>query len=254
MALERAAQMARLAESGQVTLFEGAAREPVMDSLRLPETTPWTASETAAREKEMLGFYFSEHPLTALEPELRHLTSGRLAHVMSRPDGTEVRAAGILAGIKTVADRKGNTMAFLTLEDDTARIECLAFADLYAQKRPVLETDRVLWVKARVSRREGDQPKLVAGEIRSWEEARAKAFALHVDVQADLFGKGLAPRLDAILASHAGEVPVYLHVLESDGKRTVLRSRKYRVTAGDDLTANLSALLGPGSARWAPRL
>jgi DNA polymerase-3 subunit alpha len=255
MALERAAQMARVAESGQSLLFEGATREPVMDTLRLPETMPWTKSETAAREKEMLGFYFSEHPLAALEAELRHLTSGRLASVMNRPDGTEVRAAGILAGVKTVADRKGNTMAFLTLEDDTARIECLAFADLYAQKRPVLETDRVLWVKARVSRREGDQePKLVAGEIRSWEEARAKAFALHVEVQADLFGKGLAPRLDEILASHAGEIPVYLHVLESDGKRTVLRSRKYRVNAGDDLTANLSALLGPGSARWAPRL
>jgi len=60
--------------------------------------------------------------------------------------------------------------------------------------------------------------------------------------------------MDEILASHAGEVPVYLHVVEEGGKRTVLRSRKYRVAAGDDLTANLSALLGPGSARWAPRL
>ncbi|HEV8481692.1 MAG TPA: DNA polymerase III subunit alpha [Candidatus Eisenbacteria bacterium] len=255
LALERAQQMARLAESGQAMLFEGATRETVIDVLRLPETAPWSPSETAAREKEMLGFYFSEHPLAALENELRHLTSGRLAQVMNRPDGTEVRAAGILAGVKTVADRKGNTMAFLTLEDDTGRVECLAFADLYAEKRPVLEIDRVLWVKARVSRREeGDTPKLVAAEIRSWGEARAKAFALHVEVQADLFGTGLAPRLDAILASHAGEIPVYLHVLESDGKRTVLRSRKYRVAAGDALTADLSALLGPGAARWAPRL
>ena len=255
LALERAQETLRRAESGQTFLFDGGAPEAAaMDALRLPESAPWSATETAAREREILGFYFSEHPLAALEPELRHVTTGRLSEVLSRPDGADVRAAGILAGLKTVADRKGNPMAFLTLEDDTARVECLLFADLFAQKRTILTADRVIWVKARVSRREGDVPKLVAAEIRSWEEARAKAFALHVEVQADLFGKGLAPRLDEILASHAGEVPVYLHLLETGGKRTVLRSRKYRVATGDDLTADLSALLGPGSARWAPKL
>jgi len=255
-ALERAQQVLRERESGQVTLFGGeeGGRPGAVEPLRLPTLAAWRAAEMAAREKEVLGFYLSEHPLAALEPEMRHLTSGRLSHCLARPDGADVRAAGIVVGVKSVPDRKGNPMAFVQVEDDTSRVECVIFSDLFARKRPLLVADRVVWVRGRVSCREAEQPKLVLEELLSWEEARGKAFALHLEVQADLFRGGLAGRLDQVLASHAGEVPVYLHVVESGGRRTVLRSRKYRVVAEDAVTVDLTALLGPGSARWAPRL
>jgi DNA polymerase-3 subunit alpha len=255
-ALERAQQVVRERESGQGILFGGGepGRPGGCEPLRLPQVSAWRATEMAAREKEVLGFYLSEHPLVALAPELRHLTSGRLSHCLARPDGTDVRAAGIVVGVKSVPDRKGNPMAFVQVEDDTSRVECVIFSELFARKRPVLVADRVVWVRGRVSCRDAGEPKLVLEEVLAWEEARAKAFALHLEVQADLFRGGLAGRLDRVLAAHAGEVPVYLHVLESGGRRTVLRSRKYRVAAEDAVTLDLAALLGPGSARWAPRL
>jgi DNA polymerase-3 subunit alpha len=255
-ALERAQQVLRERESGQGMLFGGGEpdRPGGCEPLHLPPTAAWRAAEMAAREKEVLGFYLSEHPLGALETEMRHLTSGRLGHCLARPDGADVRAAGIVVGVKSVPDRKGNPMAFVQVEDDTSRVECVVFSDLFAKKRPVLVADRVIWVRGRVSCRDAGEPKLVLDEVLAWEEARAKALALHLEVQADLFRGGLAGHLDQVLAAHAGEVPVYLHMLESGGRRTVLRSRKYRVAAEDAVTVDLIALLGPGSARWAPRL
>ena len=64
----------------------------------------------------------------------------------------------------------------------------------------------------------------------------------------------LGNRLDELLSAHSGPTPVYLHVLEDSGRRTVLRSRKYRVRACDEVTNALTTVLGPGRARWAPRL
>jgi DNA polymerase-3 subunit alpha len=253
--LERAQQLVREEESGQESLFGGVAPGSSADvTMVLPDAKAWSASETASREKEVLGFYLSEHPIAAFSRELRHLTTAELANCLARPDGTEVRAAGVVTGIKKIPDRKGNTMAFVSLEDESGSLECLVFSDLFASKGASIETDQLIWVKARVSKREGDTGKLVASDLLAWNEARSKAFALHLDLEAGGFGGELSLRLDELLSAHSGNTPVYLHVLEDGGRRTVLRSRKYRVRACDEVTTALATVLGPGRARWAPRI
>jgi hypothetical protein len=111
-----------------------------------------------------------------------------------------------------------------------------------------------VWTRARVSRREGEAAKLVANDLLGWDEARGRALALHLDLGADALAAELAGRLDEILARHGGETPVYLHLVEGGGRTTVLRSRKYRVQVSNRLTESLCEVLGPGQARWAPRL
>jgi DNA polymerase-3 subunit alpha len=255
LVLERAQQMVREAESGQESLFGGNGGSQATEvTMVLPEVKGWSASETASREKEVLGFYLSEHPLASFSRELRHLTSAELVACAERADGSEVRAAGIITAIKKIPDRKGNTMAFITLEDESGTLECLVFSDLFASKGARIETDRLVWVKARVSRREGEAAKLVTSELLGWDEARAKAFALHLELEASGLKGEMGSRLDELLSAHSGPTPVYLHVLEDSGRRTVLRSRKYRVRACDEVTNALATVLGPGRARWAPRL
>lgn len=255
-ALERAQRQIRQEESGQESLFGGPAGgpEPAVERFPLPAVPPWSAVEAAAREKEILSFYLSEHPLARHEKELRHLTSGALAECLEREDGAEVRLAGLVRALRRSPDRRGNEMAFVTMEDASGQAECLVFAELYGNRRETLVSDALVWAKARVSRREGDVPKFVASEVLAWDEARARAFALHLDLAADALGGDFAERLDRILAEHGGETPVYLHVLEAGGRTTVLRSRRYRVQVSNGLTATLCELLGPNQARWAPRL
>ena len=255
-ALERAQRELRREVSGQESLFGalGEVASQVVERFTLPAVPAWTPVEAAAREKEVIGFYLSEHPLAPLEGELRYLTSAPLAECLERDDGSEVRIAGLVRGLRKTTDRRGNEMAFLTLEDASAHADCLVFADLYAGRREALGADALVWAKVRISRREGDSPKFVASELLAWDEARARALALHLDVGADALAGELPGRLDAIFAAHDGETPVYLHVLENGGRRTVLRSRKYRVRVSNDLTETLTSVLGPGHARGAPRL
>jgi DNA polymerase-3 subunit alpha len=254
-ALERAQRAARLEESGQESLFGGGADGAAeADRFPLPGVPPWSAVEAAAREKEVLGFFISEHPLAPLGEELRVLTSSPLAECLEREEGAEVRAAGLVRGIRKSQDRRGNEMAFVTLEDPSGQAECLVFSDLFVRYRAILVEDALVWTRARVSRREGEAAKLVANDLLGWDEARGRALALHLDLGADALAAELAGRLDEILARHGGETPVYLHLVEGGGRTTVLRSRKYRVQVSNRLTESLCEVLGPGQARWAPRL
>lgn len=252
MFLERAQQAARDAESGQESLF--GETNGGGSSLPLPAVDPWSAADTAVREKEVLGFYLSEHPLAAFSREMRYLTSADLSTCLKKSDGTEVRAAGIVTAIKTTIDKKGQTMAFVTIEDDSGAVECLVFSDLFSAKGARIQEERLLWIKARVSKREGDAGKLVLSDLLSWDEARSKAFGLHLEIDSEGWKEEISKRLDELLSAHTGTTPVYLHVLEDGGRRTVMRSRKYRVRASDAVTSALAAVLGPGRARWAPRL
>ena len=96
MMLERASSLRKERESGQSSLFgdEGGAAVAVISS-GLPPVPPWNGRERSAREKEVLGFYFSEHPLEHVREKIEALATHRIADAVQLEDRTEVRIAGL---------------------------------------------------------------------------------------------------------------------------------------------------------------
>ncbi len=115
-------------------------------------------------EKETLGLYVSEHPLSALRGELRAKTDATLAELERRRDGENVTVGGIISEVRQLTTKRGEQMVFLRLDDATGGVDCVVFSTAYAAASELCVTDRIVIVKGRVDHKEGET-KLLAQEI-----------------------------------------------------------------------------------------
>jgi DNA polymerase-3 subunit alpha len=188
---------------------------------------PWTDAERLAHEKEVLGFYVTGHPLGALAAALRRyadVTPGETAG----KTGREVRAGGLLAGLRETRTKRGDTMAFASLEDLDGRFDLVIFAEPYARLRALLRRAAaaeggVLPLLVLGTLEEGEPPKILvrdATELEAAEEKLASTLRLRV-AAADLTRDRLLG-LRRVLDSHPGDCAVLLHLLIPGESETVM--------------------------------
>ncbi len=242
-ALGRAQEVARGRSRDQVTLF-GAEHSIELPEPGLPEAAPWPLQESLRKEREVLGFYFSDHPLS---PYRSHIESRGLAdtvRIRETRDGAELVFIGMVSAIKTIADRNGRPMAFVTLEDFSGTVEGVTFADLYERNRAALVQGAIVETRARVSVREDQDPKLVFQTLRAITPGDAGPDGvLHIDLSQAPEDVPLEMIKD-LLSRHPGRCPVYFLVrAPSEPSKTQIRARLL-VRASDELLAELRNRLG----------
>ena len=103
--------------------------ETVQTYQNVPE---WKEEDLLAAEKETLGLYLSGHPIDSYIHELDQFTSCRLVDLdVAQGKGKKpVTLAGLVIGARTMNTKSGSRMAFLTLDDKTARIEAVSYTHL----------------------------------------------------------------------------------------------------------------------------
>ncbi len=245
----RAQGVAKRANQEQVALFGGEHAIEVAD-LPLPSVPPWSLLERLRREREVLGFYLSDHPLAPY----RDIIRARRAHDTSRlreiPEGREVSVVAIVSAIKTISDRNGRPMAFVTMEDFFGQMEVTVFADLYERGRAALVQGAVLEVSGRVDPRDGDAPKMVLQSLQAVAApALAAPSAVHIDLGEDPASVSLE-WVREILSRHPGECPVYFHYRERPNvPATSIRVRRYLVRPDEVFLAELRERLGARAVR-----
>jgi DNA polymerase-3 subunit alpha len=120
-------------DKGQVSFFDSRGHQFADEEL--PEVNPWSRSVQLAREKEMLGFYFSDHPLAPFRDKVKKLTSCEIARLSELSEGTSAKVVGVVSTSKTIVGKNKRPMAFITLEDFSGSVECVVFSDLYEKAR-----------------------------------------------------------------------------------------------------------------------
>ncbi|MEQ9329475.1 MAG: DNA polymerase III subunit alpha [Rhodospirillales bacterium] len=159
-------------DSGQASLFGGgdATEEP----LRLPEAGDWSPMERLNEEFAAIGFYLSAHPLDMYGPTLQRLKVVKWADVptylRTTAAGTRVNLAGVVSGRQERTSARGNRFAFIQMSDATGQFEMVAFAEVLAGARELLDSGRPLMavVDAQVN---GDDIKLSAQGFQYLDEA-----------------------------------------------------------------------------------
>jgi DNA polymerase-3 subunit alpha len=157
VALEAAEQAARAAN--QVSLFGGAGN--AVEQLTLINVPAWVEKEKLKNEKMALGFYLSGHPFTAYAEGLKNFVRTRLDRL--NPQREPQLLAGIVYSIRTQMTRRGR-MGVIVLDDGNARIEVVAYSELFESARNWVKEDQLLLVEAKVSNRIGDDEN--GGELR----------------------------------------------------------------------------------------
>jgi DNA polymerase III subunit alpha len=200
-------------------------------------------SELLHMEKESLGLYVSEHPLSAVKEQLKRKTDCSVVELERRRDGEIVLVGGLVSSMKQLTTKKGEPMVFATLEDLTGAVEVVAFNSVLAHARDVLMLDAVLVVKARVDHKQMGETKLVALEISGFE-AMPERREVRLKVDARIAPAGVVRELAAVVKDFPGEAPVYLDLVTSNGPKLLELGPDYRVRPVPDFFAEVKALLG----------
>jgi DNA polymerase-3 subunit alpha len=200
-------------------------------------------AELLRMEKESLGIYVSEHPLSGIRDQLRRKTDCTLAELERRRDGEVVVVGGIVGGIRQMTTRKGEPMAFVALEDVTGAVEVVAFNSVYATARDLLADDAILVVKGRVDHKQAGETKLVALEISPFAATRERR-EVRLKVDARIAPAGVVRELATLVRDFPGESPVYVDLVTSVGPRLLELGPDYRVRPDPDFFAEVKHLLG----------
>ncbi|MEO5364825.1 MAG: DNA polymerase III subunit alpha [Magnetococcus sp. WYHC-3] len=264
-ALSRGSRSQQDSVLGVRSLFSdpGGAEEPLAEVL--PDVPPWSDAEQLAQEKSALGFYITGHPLDKYAAELADYGLENVARLRERAmpgggggrsgrDGDGVRVAGLVAEIKLHRTRKGDRMAFVTLEDGHGQFEVVLFSEIYAASRTLLDSAQPLVVTGPVEV-EDDVVKMTAERVESLESLRER-LCRGLIIQAD--GVTLTDSsldiLERSLAQHAGgSCRVYLQ-LRLPEAHALVALEKYPVHPREALLDEVRALLGPKGARFSANM
>jgi DNA polymerase III subunit alpha len=155
--------------------------------------------------------------------------------------------AGLIVAIRTMQTRRGDRMAFVTLDDRSGRLELAVFADLFAASRDLLVKDTLLIVDGQLSIDEYTGGfKMRAEKLYNMDQARS-AFASHVviDVDADLAKNGFVGELKQILGPETeGSCPVYLNYHNGNAAAEILLGEEWAVNPTGTVIERLEDLAG----------
>jgi DNA polymerase-3 subunit alpha len=232
---------------GQNSLFEvGGAKMHVKPLL--PSVEPWSEAEILSREKAVLGFYVSGHPLLKYADEIEAFATLKLGRVEEFHNNTTTRVCGIVTAVKKKVDKRGNLMAFVTIEDFTGKAECIVFSDAFQKYGKLLEPDSMVMVigKGELS---GDAMKILVNEVIPMDELRerfTKSIVLHLNL--DLVNEQTVLEMRELMERHRGTCVCYFRVSGGGSeKNSIYFTRKYTVEPNQQFIAAMKKLLGPSA-------
>ena len=239
-------------ESGQSSLFDDAPRSAAPQP-SLPTVPEWTTDAKLGHEKSVLGFYVSGHPLEQWRVDAESIANVRLGEFDIALDGTMVRAVGIVEALRTKIDKKGKTMAFMTLEDFTGKAECLVFGGAYEKFGSCLSVGAAVVVLGKV-RSSGDAFSLMADEIYGLEQAvvrMAKSLVITLSTKTAT-SKQIQDGV-RVLDEHrmSGDCPCFITVSDGNGGAWNLWAKQHRVQPSAELLQRLRNIFGKNNVRIA---
>ncbi|HLA75255.1 MAG TPA: DNA polymerase III subunit alpha, partial [Gammaproteobacteria bacterium] len=252
-ALTLAEQSSRDHAVGQNDLF-GAANAAAKTPPRFVQAAEWDDEQRMVYEKETLGLYLTGHPITRYLDELAELTTSRIADLKPAQDQSVV-IAGLVMAIRTMNNRRGERMAFVTLDDRSARIEMVLFSETYQRYRDLLIKDKLLVVDGAVSVDEySGGYKMSAEHIYDINQAREiYAKRLVIEVESTRAGNGFVTGLAQVLAPFRnGSCPVWINYRARAGIKAdapVALGPEWRVHPTDELLHRLKGLAGGEKVR-----
>ncbi|MGE5353727.1 MAG: OB-fold nucleic acid binding domain-containing protein, partial [Acidobacteriota bacterium] len=249
MALEFGSKVKNSKFSITDSLFGGGSMEEVaIPEPPLPEVEKWTSKEELSKEREVLGFYLTDHPLRKFELEYRSFATVFLGETETLENVEQVRAIGVVTGLKTKIDRSGKTMAFFSLDDLSGSCECVVFGSTFEKiGKYITEEATVLLVGRPES--SGDAIKLQIENAMPLEATKAQfTKSLKVVIDQEKFSSAeVVLKLKKILEKSQGNIPVILHVVNNGAKPRLFHLKTCRVKICDELAHSLLELLGEDS-------
>ena len=256
-AIDRALQsgVARAADrrSGQKSLFGGDEEQSDPQqpkAVGLPDVPDWEPSDTLAKEKEVLGFYRSSHPLAEHRETLASFCSHTTSQAAKLPHRSEVMLGGLISSIKlahTKNPRPGNPTryAMFDLEDTEAMMRCIVWPEQFQQYGEMVKADAIVAVLGVIDKRGGDEANMIVNELIPLEDL-PKRFTRGISLRLleKTHGTAGVEKLYEILRGYPGTCPLELRFQLADGTRVLCNCERLRVEINPEMRRRVEEFLG----------
>ncbi|MBW2470038.1 MAG: DNA polymerase III subunit alpha [Deltaproteobacteria bacterium] len=229
----------------QIGLFDGAVKPQVMNAPALPDIGKWSENQRLAFEKESLGFYVSGHPLKHYSDLLDKFTNADAISIKELKSGNAVRIGGLVRSTKIIKTKRGDLMAFVTIEDLHGAVEATVFSRVYASVSDLLVEDKAIFIQGQVQKDE-QSVKILAEKVVAMEKAEETWTAsIHFKIEISRTDREALVSLHEILKKHTGNCQAYLHLRSADNSDAIIAlPSSMRLKAGGALMRDVNKLLG----------
>jgi DNA polymerase III subunit alpha len=246
-AMEAGQRLQRERAVGQESLF---GMEEVFSAAgnghcNLPEIPEWPEKTLLSFEKEALGFFITGHPLARFRDTIRRFATCEAATLQERSDKEEVKVCGIVSAVKELTTKKGDRMAFATLEDLSGLVEMVLFPEVYAASSDLIKGEEPILVSGTLDIGE-ETCKLMVGEVvslRDMQERQTKK--VHFRLSSPGLDHDLLRGLKQIIRQFPGRCESFIHlVVPSQCEAVVGLPETLNVAATDELMEAADKLFG----------
>ncbi len=201
---------------GQTSLFD-IQDEEALGNFEMQKVEEISSAGKLEFERELLGFYFSGHPLDAYRE-----TWNRCVRVdLSRPDrltnGRACNLLGIVTARRTIVTKKGLPMAFITIEDFNGSMELIIFPKVWTEIRQMVEPDRILGFTGKFDLTKPEEPKFLVDTVVPPENLSPEGISrIHIRIAKQLAESDSLNGLRDRLLDVPGNCSVFIHVADED--------------------------------------
>ena len=248
-ALNYGIQKNRERSKGQFSLFDNDSTEGKNIYPSLPKVNDWILSYKLKKEKELLGFYISGHPLANYKEEI-YFTSNfdtkkyKEYSKNGKKFSGDLRIFALLDDISQKSDKNGNLMAFLKCEDLYYKFEVVLFASLYSKYGKYLKEGKIFYIVGRISDRDsqnGEKLKFVAQEIIPINLLSKKLSGdVFIDISEEDLEKIDSNSFIKEISLEPGKFSLHFQVKTKSFGILDIASQKYKIFPGKKLYENIN--------------
>jgi DNA polymerase III subunit alpha len=249
-AMENGAALQVDRNNGQMNFFGGqAARSDYSsDAQRLPNIPPWPEAQMLAYEKQVLGFYVTDNPLSHCAEKINLYSTANTVQLADLPQDKEVIVGGMVTKIRYHLTKKGRNagakMAVFVLEDLQGHTEVVLFPETLNKFADYMVEDGVVFVKGKVDCRR-EKPNVFAEELISLEEVTDKLAAkVKIRLDAKEVTQEKVAMIKSICTKHRGKSPVFVSVKTDKGSVYTAADKKLSVNPDVEFCKKMRQLVG----------
>lgn len=262
--MDQAQKKIKQSMSGQMSLFDIAGEEDKESfRIKMPENVgEYPREMLLGFEKEMLGIYVSGHPLeeysglwdklitnTTADLMLNVSDDGEVTEEMNVSDGEHITLGGMVENVNVKFTKKGDAMAFVTIEDMVGQAEVIVFPKTYRQFQWILAEGNKILVSGRVSIEEDKDGKLMSDAIYSFEDIPRTLWLQFKDLAQK---ETLWQEVTELIGDSDGVDGIKLYY--TDSRKIEELPHNISVNADLELREALQALLGEGNVKVTYRM
>jgi DNA polymerase III subunit alpha len=242
-------QMSNGNDTSQASLFGGEDEIEITEPQLPSKVEPWTALEQLSREKEVVGFFISGHPLDPFKTVIEHRCNANCAQLKAGLEpfkNREVIFGGIVIGFENRTSKTGNAFGKLIIEDYNGTVEIMLFGKDFIEYNKYMVQGLFIFVKARVQERY-NQPgslEIKLSKIELLDEVKRNAFNLiKLKIKLNNLDENVVLKLEGLMNRFEGKSSLEFYVEDEEQHQNIkLFSKKNKIAIDNEFLMELEKI------------